>query len=71
MRSTLRTALTCLAALPIVASAQTDSSDKRTALDVKASGNKTFHINSRVGNSQVSIFSESTPEETSALPVAA
>ncbi len=63
MRTTLRTALTYLAALPIVASAQTKSSGQPTALDVKASGNKTFHMNSRVGNSQVSIFSESTLED--------
>ncbi len=63
MRTALRTALTCLAALPIVAWAQPQGSGKRTALDVKASGNKTFHMNSRVGNSQVSIFSESTLED--------
>lgn len=63
MRTALWAALTCLAALPIIASAQTKSSGKRTALDVKASGNKTFHMNSRVGNSQVSIFSESTLED--------
>ena len=63
MRTALLTALTCLAALPIVAWAQPQSSGKRTSLDVKASGNKTFHMNSRVGNSQVSIFSESTLED--------
>lgn len=34
-----------------------------TALDVKASGKKTFHVNSRAGNCQVSVFSQSTLED--------
>ncbi len=33
------------------------------ALDVKASGEKTFYVNSRAGNSQITIFSESTLED--------
>jgi polyisoprenoid-binding protein YceI len=34
-----------------------------TALDVKASGKKTFYVNPRAGNSQVSVFSQSTLED--------
>lgn len=42
---------------PLRASAQP------AALDVKASGPKTFYVNSRAGNSQVSVFSQSTLED--------
>jgi polyisoprenoid-binding protein YceI len=34
-----------------------------TALDVKAAGEKTFYVNSRAGNSQVTILSQSTLED--------
>ena len=34
-----------------------------TALDVKASGEKTFYVNPRAGNSQVTVFSQSTLED--------
>jgi polyisoprenoid-binding protein YceI len=34
-----------------------------TALDVKATGIKTFYINPRAGNSQVTVFSQSTLED--------
>ncbi len=48
-------AIVVLAALPQAARA--------TALDVKASGEKTFFVNPRAGNSQVTIFSQSTLED--------
>lgn len=55
--------LICLtAAMPIAAMAQNEGG-KRTALDVKATGRKTFYVNSRVGNNQVTILSESTLED--------
>jgi polyisoprenoid-binding protein YceI len=34
-----------------------------TGLDVKASGEKTFYVNPRAGNSQVTVFSQSTLED--------
>jgi polyisoprenoid-binding protein YceI len=34
-----------------------------TALDVKASGEKVFYVNPRAGNSQVTVFSQSTLED--------
>jgi polyisoprenoid-binding protein YceI len=35
----------------------------QTALDVKASGAKTFYVNPRAGNSQITVFSQSTLED--------
>ncbi len=35
----------------------------QTALDVKASGEKTFYVNPRAGNSQVTVLSQSTLED--------
>jgi polyisoprenoid-binding protein YceI len=45
-----------LAVVPSWAGAQ-------TALEVKASGEKTFYVNPRAGNSQVTVFSQSTLED--------
>lgn len=39
------------------------SADTKTALDVKGRGPKTFYADSRVGNNQVTFFSESTLED--------
>ena len=50
------------AAMPIAAIAQSEDG-KRTALDVKATGRKTFYVNSRVGNNQITLSSESTLED--------
>ncbi len=52
-------AMTGLAGLPAACRA----AEQATALDVKASGEKTFYVNSRAGNSQVTIFSQSTLED--------
>ena len=66
MRRSFTQWMICLAAgLPAVALAQLEY----TALDVKAGGSKTFFMNNRVGNNQVTVFSESmgknsTPSET-------
>ena len=50
-------AVGALAALSAAAPAQ------NTALEVKATGKKTFYADSRAGNNQVSIFSQSTLED--------
>src|SRR5512137_1392481 len=49
------TALALLAVLP--------PAGAQTALDVKASGEKTFYVNPRAGNSQITVFSQSTLED--------
>ena len=53
----------CLAFLLVVTAAASSSRAAGTALDVKASGPKTFYVNSRAGNSQVTVLSESTLED--------
>lgn len=52
-----------LASLSLLGRAAVAQADGGTALEVKASGKKTFFVNSRAGNSQVTILSESTLED--------
>jgi polyisoprenoid-binding protein YceI len=47
----------------LTASGQVAQEGSHTALDVKATGPKTFYIDDRAGANQVSIFSESTLED--------
>src|SRR4029079_16242754 len=49
--------------VPIMFTAAQGLSAEITALDVKASGRKSFYADSRAGNSQVTITSESTLED--------
>lgn len=51
------------AGLAISAVAQDTAAQTRTVLDVKADGQKTFYVNDRVGNNQITFFSESTLED--------
>ena len=54
-----------LAAVVLLANVVVSSGDEGqpTVLDVKATGEKTFFVNSRAGSNQVSIFSQSTLED--------
>jgi polyisoprenoid-binding protein YceI len=61
MTGTRRSVLT-LTALAAVFAAR-PAAAQTTALDVKASGEKKFYVNSRAGNSQVTILSQSTLED--------
>jgi polyisoprenoid-binding protein YceI len=62
-RSQRRITVTLAALTPLLANCPARGLAQGTALDVKATGKKTFYVDGRAGNNQVSILSQSTLED--------